>query len=128
MVGEPEPLTLEEQLARLITVLEAQAATPAVVFTRPLRTTAFTISSVGLNTQPLIILQANPDRLAFTLLLSSTRLYRFASTPFGTARIAIISGADAAQFGIEGHVGALYGSADAATTVTVVEQFADPIA
>lgn len=95
-----------------------------VAFTRPLPTLEFQTTSVGLTTDAKEILPDNGRRVSFTVLLSTGRLYRFADKSFSGTTLPEIDGDERSQFGIDGHIGKVYASADAATNVVVVQQFA----
>jgi len=120
---------LADDLALLVRMLrldpDAMPAARLVALTRPFPATRFRISNAQVGATPRQLLAEDPLRVSFSVILTSGVIYQFASEQFAPAAVGSIDGTNTAAFGFDGHVGELWGSANAADTVTLIEQTAD---
>lgn len=104
---------------------DALPAARLVALTRPVPTSRFRISEAAVSAVPRELLARSPLRVSFSILLTTAVIYQFADAQFAPDTVGSISGTALGAFGLDGHVGQLWGSASAAGTVTIIEQFAD---
>lgn len=96
-------------------------------FTRGIESDDFIWTAVGITQTPKRVLGANPRRLSFEVILAPNILYRFAPSSFTPSLVATVDGTTIGAFGLTGHVGELWVTADTDVVASIAEQFAQPL-